>query len=124
LAGEMPTVAPTGAGVVSGAIPASADRSQMSPEYRQANKERILATGIAGKATVVSATPTGGTDTEGRPVYDFVFTIEVPGRPPMQGPARAGVPPERVGRLEPGDTVPLKVDPNDPASMAIDWDQG
>jgi hypothetical protein len=123
LAGGMPIGAPIDAGTASGAMPASADSSQMSPEDRQASKERILETGIAGKATVVSATPTGGTDTEGRPVYDFVFTIEVPGRPPMQGPARAGVPSERVDQLEPGDTVPLKVDPNNPASMAIDWDQ-
>jgi hypothetical protein len=123
MAGGMPIGAQLGAGMPPGVVPASADSSQMSPEDRRADKERILATGIAGKATVVSATPTGGTDTEGRAVYDFVLTIEVPGRPPVRGPARAGVPPERVDRLEPGDRVPLKVDPNNPASMAIDWDR-
>ena len=94
----------------------------MGPDTRRAEKERILSTGIAGKATVVSATPTGQTDREGRPIYDFVLNIEVPGRQAIRGPARAGVPPERVDRLEPGDTVPLKVDPNNPRSMAIDWD--
>jgi hypothetical protein len=121
LSGGMPVGAPMGAGMP---VPSSADSSGMDPDTRQTEKERILATGIAGKATVVSATPTGQTDLEGRPVYDFVLTIEVPGRQTIRGPARAGVPPERVDRLEPGDTVSLKVDPNNAASMAIDWDNG
>ncbi|HXH23125.1 MAG TPA: hypothetical protein VNN10_13960 [Dehalococcoidia bacterium] len=94
-----------------------------SQAAREAEKQRILATGIEGKATVLSATPTGQIDAQGRPVYDFVLRIEVPGRPPMQGPARAGVPPERAGQMEPGDTVPLKVDRDNPASMAIDWER-
>lgn len=94
-----------------------------SQAQRDAEKQRILATGVEGKATVLSATPTGRMDAQGRPVYDFVLKIEVPGRPPMHGPARAGVPPERAGQLEPGNTVPLKVDRDNPTSMAIDWDR-
>jgi hypothetical protein len=102
--------------------PAHADTSQYAPAAREAEKARLLATGVAGKATVVSAAATGQVDSEGRPVYDLVLTIEVPGRPPVQGPARTGIPVERVTQLEPGDTVPLKVDPANPSVMTVDWD--
>ena len=102
--------------------PASADSTQYDPEARKAEKERLLATGVAGKATVTSARATGGTDSEGRPVYDLMLTIEIPGRPPMQGPARTGVPPERISQPEAGDTVAIKSDPANPTSMTIDWD--
>jgi hypothetical protein len=72
--------------------PPSADSTQYDPQTRQAEKERLLATGVSGKATVTSARATGDVDSEGRPVYDLMLTIEIPGRQPMQGPARTGVP--------------------------------
>jgi hypothetical protein len=102
-------------------MPASADSSQMDPTLRQAEKERLLSSGIEGTATVMSSTATSQTDSEGRPVYDLMLRIEIPGRPPMQGPARTGVPADRVDRLEAGDTVKIKADPANPSSMTIDW---
>jgi hypothetical protein len=112
-----------GAPAMAGAttMPASADSSQMDPTLRQAEKERLLTSGIEGTATVMSSKATGQTDSEGRPVYDLVLRIEIPGRQPMQGPARTGVPPDRVDRLEAGDTVTVKADPANPSSMTIDW---
>jgi hypothetical protein len=115
--------APTGIGMGSGmSVPPQADTTQYAPQAREAEKARLLATGVPGNATVVSATATGQVDSEGRPVYDLVLTIEVPGQPPMQGPARTGIPADRVDQLEPGDTVPLKVDPANPTVMTVDWD--
>jgi hypothetical protein len=108
-----------GAGMVS---PAEADSSQMDPRLREAEKERLLESGIEGTATVLSSRATGQTDSEGRPVYDLMLRIEIPGQQPMQGPARTGVPTERVDRLETGDTVTIKADPANPSSMTIDWD--
>lgn len=102
--------------------PPSADTTQYDPLARQAEKERLLATGVAGKATVNSVRATGDTDSEGRPVYDLMLTIEIPGQAPMQGPARTGVPPERVSQLEAGDTVAIKSDPANPTAMTIDWE--
>lgn len=102
--------------------PPEADSTQYDPEARKAEKERLLATGVAGKATVTSAKATGGVDSEGRPVYDLMLTIEIPGRQPMQGPARTGVPPERITQLEAGDTVAIKADPTNPTAMTIDWE--
>jgi hypothetical protein len=101
--------------------PPSADSTQYDPQTRQVEKERLLATGVSGKATVTSARATGDVDSEGRPVYDLMLTIEIPARQPMQGPARTGVPADRVDRLEPGDTVAIKADPNNPTVMTIDW---
>lgn len=103
------------------AMPAGADTSHYDPAARSAEKERLLATGVAGRATVVSARATGDADSEGRAVYDLVLTIEIPGQQPMQGPARTGVPADRVDQLEPGDTVAIKSDPANPAVMTIDW---
>jgi hypothetical protein len=105
-----------------GGIPTSADSTQFDPEARRMEKERLLATGVAGRATVMSARATGDVDSEGRPVYDLVLTIEVPGQQPMQGPARTGVPRERVSQLEAGDTVAIKSDPGNPAVMTVDWE--
>jgi hypothetical protein len=102
--------------------PPSADTTQYDPQARQAEKERLLATGVAGRATVTSARATGDTDSEGRPVYDLMLTIEIPGQQPIQGPARTGVPPDRVSQLEAGDTVAIKSDPANPTAMTIDWE--
>jgi hypothetical protein len=111
-----------GMGAMPTTLPPQADTSQYAPAARDAEKARLLATGVAGRATVVSAAATGEVDSEGRPVYDLVLAIEVPGQAPMQGPARTGIPPERVEQLEPGDSVPLKVDPANPSVMTVDWD--
>jgi hypothetical protein len=102
--------------------PPQADTSGYSKSAREAEKARLLATGAVGRATVISAKPTGETDTEGRPVYDLMLQIEVPGQQPMQGPARTGLPADRVDQLEPGDTVPLRVDPANPMVMTVDWE--
>jgi hypothetical protein len=116
--GTMPG-APAMAGA--GTMPATADSSQMDPTLRQAEKERLLTSGTEGTATVISSKATGQTDSEGRPVYDLMLRIEIPGRQPMQGPARTGVPADRVDRLEEGDSVTIKADPANPSSMTIDW---
>lgn len=85
-------------------------------------KKRLLETGVAGTAKVISSAPTGQTDAEGRPVYSMMLEIHVEGRPPMQGPAVVGIPPERAEWLEPGDSVPIKADPSNPALLAVDWE--
>jgi hypothetical protein len=85
-------------------------------------KERILADGVPGTARILASTATGQVDDRGRPIHHMTLQIEIQGRPPMTGPALAGVPPERADQLEAGDTVPVKADPDNPASIAIDWD--
>jgi hypothetical protein len=118
----MPMQAVGGAQPLPTTMPATADSTQFDPQARQAEKERLLATGVTGTATVTSVWATGEVDSEGRPVYDLMLTIEIPGRQPMQGPARTGVPPDRVDELEVGDIVTIKADPNNPTVMTIDWE--
>jgi hypothetical protein len=117
---EMP-VAGIPAPVVAGSDPGA---GYGAPEGESSSdiKKRLLDTGVSGTAKVISTTPTGQTDSEGRPVYSMVLEIRVDGHPPMQGPATVGVPPERAEQLEAGDSVPIKADPNNPAMMAVDWD--
>ncbi|MGH2662987.1 MAG: hypothetical protein ACRDH8_09320 [Actinomycetota bacterium] len=86
------------------------------------DKKRILATGTPGRARIISSAPTGQMDDRGRPIYSMMLQIEVQGRPPVQGPAMAGIPPERAEQLEPGDEIPIKADPANPTSIAVDWD--
>jgi hypothetical protein len=117
LSSGMPMGMPTqGAGAAQPlpTMPAAADSTQFDPRARQAEKERLLATGVTGTATVTSVRATGEVDSEERPVYDLMLTIQIPGRQPVQGPARTGVPPDRVDELEVGDTVTIKADPNSP----------
>lgn len=112
MSGGMPGMPPAQAG----------DTTQTDPQAREAEKQRLLREGVGGTAHVISSTPTGQTDNVGRPVYNLMMRIEVPGRAPMQGPALVGVPQERASQLEAGDTVAIKVDPNNPTNMAVDWD--
>jgi hypothetical protein len=98
------------------------DQIPQFPAEANAEKQRILATGIAGTARIVSTAPTGNFDDQGRPIHTMMLVIEIPGREPIQGPAMAGIPPERAEQLEAGDEVPVKTDPNDPTKVAIDWD--
>jgi hypothetical protein len=85
-------------------------------------KKRILVEGIPGTARILASSATGQADHQGRPIHHMTLQIEIQGRPPIMGPALTGVPPERADQLEVGDSVPVKADPNDPSSIAIDWD--
>jgi Protein of unknown function (DUF3592) len=85
-------------------------------------KKRILADGIGGTARILASSPTGQMDDQGRPIHQMTLQIEILGRQPVMGPALAGVPAERADQLEVGDSVPVKADPNNPSSIAIDWD--
>jgi hypothetical protein len=78
---------------------------------------------VSRERRVVSASPNGHTDAEGRPVFDIVFQVEVPGHPPFSGAAGSGVPPERIPRLRAGETLPIKADPSVPQMMTVDWDR-
>jgi hypothetical protein len=113
----VPTVA--GTGFAAGEMPTPAPMASESPIDVKA---QLLSTGVAGQAKVVKARETGEIDGEGRPVYDLDLEIQIQGYPPMRGPAKVGIPPERADQLEEGDTVPIKADPANPAMMAVDWD--
>ena len=88
-----------------------------------AEKERLLATGVAGTATILQCQSLGLFDADQRPVYDLLLLIEVPGQSPMQGPARVGVTSENEHWFKVGQRLPVKADPGRPSSLAVDWDR-
>jgi len=114
--GGVPVVAMAGVGAMP-PMPAP------DPAQADAIKQRLLATGTPGVARVLSVNYTGQLDGQGRPVYEVQLHIQVDGRAPMTGPARFGVPPERVSVMQVGGVIPLRVDPANPAMMAADWDR-
>jgi len=68
--------------------------------------------------TVLS--PKTGEDVE---VFSFVVTVRNPGGLDYETKLLQGLPAEHVGRVGPGATVPIGINPSDPADIAIDWER-
>jgi hypothetical protein len=82
------------------------------------DQNRILAEGIAGTAVIVAmGTPERGAQ---RFNLDLDLEVHVSGRSPYRVANQYIVP--ASAPLGQGVTLPVKVDPNDPAKIAIDWD--
>src|SRR4051794_21167296 len=84
----------------------------------QGDRGRILAEGIAGQATIVGM----GTPARGAQWFnlDLDLEVNVSGRQAYRFANSFMVP--ASASLGQGVTLPVKVDPNDPAKVAIDWD--
>ena len=89
----------------------------------EAEKQRLLATGVAGSATILHCQSLGLFDADARPVYDLLLLVEVPGQGPMQGPARVAVASEREHWFKVGQRLPVKADPSQPLHLAVDWER-
>jgi hypothetical protein len=86
-------------------------------------KQRLLATGVPGTITILKAFPLGLFDADGRPAYDLILRVEVAGHPPVEGPTRSAVAKEREHYFHEGQELPIKADPQNPKSFAVDWDK-
>jgi len=84
----------------------------------QGDRARLLAEGIAGQATIVGM----GTPARGAQWFnlDLDLEVNVSGRQAYRVANSFMVP--ASASLGAGVTLPVKVDPNDPAKIAIDWD--
>jgi hypothetical protein len=89
----------------------------------EAERRRLLETGVAGNATILECHPLGLFDADGRPVYDLLLSIDVPGRAPRRGPTRVGVTRDPEHWFHTGQQLPIKADPADPIRFAVDWDR-
>jgi Short C-terminal domain len=81
-------------------------------------REQILATGLPGQGVVVAH----GTPERGAQWFkmDIDLEVHVRGRRPYRVNNMSMVP--AGATIGEGVTVPIKVDPNDPSKIAIDWD--
>ena len=103
------------------------ERPGMLDGIRQANalmeqageQQRLLMSGVPGRARIDAAADTGAT-LDDQPVADLTMTVEVPGLRPYQVVSRVPVPRLMAASFAPGQTVPVKVDPANPASLTVD----
>ena len=62
----------------------------------------------------------GGPYVNQRPTITMELEVELPGSGPYKAQARQSVGRLVIGRLEPGATIPVRVDPSDHAKVTVD----
>jgi hypothetical protein len=84
----------------------------------------LKATGIPATGTILQLRETGITINETDAVIGFTVMVEAAGRTPYTATFDQTVPRLAFGSLAPGAKVALRVDPDDPNEVAIDFDAG
>ena len=85
---------------------------------------RLVASGIAGTALVLDVRDTGVTINHVNAVLEARLQVTIPGEAPYETTAEVTLGRMSWGALQPGMTVGVKVDPANPARVAIDWGGG
>lgn len=85
------------------------------------HKKPILAKGIDGTAIIVSLAA-GGRANEFHSLVLMELEVHVPGRSPYEVDTAEYVTAAGAGSLAPGNELVVKVDPDDPQKVAVDWD--
>jgi len=86
-------------------------------------REYIRQSGIEGTATINQLTDSGREIGSDR-LMTIQSTVNIPGSAPMETPATAAmVPIDVVGKLMVGSTVPVKVAPNNPNAIVVEWEK-
>ena len=82
--------------------------------------ESLIQRDIAGTAVVNSvkrSLVSSGEGSDSEPIYKYELRVTVPGQEPYD------VAHSETGRTKAGETVAVKVDPDDPENLVIDWGQ-
>lgn len=79
----------------------------------------VEVTGLAGQATIVSLRE-GGPYINDRPTITMELDVVLPGRAGYRAEAKQPVGRLVIGRLHPGATIPVRVDPKDVAKVVVD----
>ena len=79
----------------------------------------VSAEGVSGEATI-SSLREGGPYINNRPTITMELDVAIPGREPYRAEAKQCVGRLVIGRLQPGATVPVRVDPGDSGQVTID----
>ena len=75
--------------------------------------------GLSGQANIVSLQE-GGPYVNDRPTITMELDVDLPGRERYRARAKQNVGRLVIGRLQPGTTIPVRVDPKDPANVVVD----
>jgi len=88
-------------------------------------RAKLRASGVPGKAKVLSlgGPEGGGTVTiNDQPLLTLTLEVEGPFSEPYAVAFETVVPRYAVPRVQPGETIPVKIDPNNRQRVAVDWD--
>jgi len=83
-------------------------------------QQALLSSGTPGNATIKNFTDTG-TLVNFNPQVVLDLEVAIEGKTPYEAQLTTSVPQVYLGRLQPGGSIGVKVDPADPSSIAIDW---
>jgi len=83
------------------------------------DEANVQVAGLSGQATIVSLRE-GGPYVNQRPTITMELDVELPGREHYKAQARQGVGRLVIGRMQPGTTIPVRVDPKDLANIFVD----
>ena len=83
------------------------------------DEAKVEVAGLSGRATIVSLSE-GGPYVNDRPTITMELDVDLPGRESYRAQARQVVGRLVIGRLQPGATIPVRVDPDDPAQLTVD----
>jgi hypothetical protein len=99
--------------------------------WRGLRVDQTYKTGLAGQASVVSSDQAAfgigsGSDSDHRvtPIMKLVLRVTVPGHEPYEAKVNEIAPGVRRLQLQPGATLPVRVDPKKLSRVVIDWDRG
>ncbi|MBM3672839.1 MAG: hypothetical protein FJW86_11760 [Actinobacteria bacterium] len=107
---------------MSDALKAGADAAEQAQalQAEMMRQQELLTTGMPGTATVKGLQDTGQiVNFNPQVVLDLEVTIEGKGAYPVQ--FSTTIPQVHIPMVQPGNTIGVRVDPNDPSSVAIDW---
>ena len=85
-----------------------------------AQRSRLAQIGVSGTAKLLEITQTG-TRVNNQPLIKLRLLVSLPDRPPYTAVHHEIIPMVRLSQLVPGRDVPVRVDPNDLALMAVAW---
>jgi hypothetical protein len=91
----------------------------------QAEGERLRAQGVPAIARLVAVRDTGmtiGVGGQDSPVAQLDLEVTLTGSPSFTATVQQVVPRLAVGRLIPGSTLPVRVDPLDHSKLIVDWE--
>ena len=99
--------------------------AQAAAGAKHGSAAELLARGTPGRASVLTATPTGQSLPDGRFVFAFTMHVWVQGsQTPIEAAVLHAVPPQAMARAVPGASLAVAVDPSNPTrSVAIDWNR-
>jgi hypothetical protein len=90
---------------------------------RRARVTRLRRSGLRGQAEILRWGETGKYN-DTHPEVSFRLRVQAPGRQPYCAVHREVISPLLAGRLAPGSSLAVLVDPADPRNMMIDWGHG